>query len=105
MKNSFVCNKCKRNIKLKPKHIKTVTIEDDIERQYFKCPHCNAKYTIIYTNKESKENFEKLKMVYVKLADATISEEVVNYLVSEEKRLKNRNLEISNSYKKIYDED
>lgn len=103
MNPKLTCDKCKRQIKLKEKHIKTVKVDDDIERMYFKCPHCNIKYTIAYADKEYKENIDKIKIITVRLQDTKLAEEEVKALVMEEKKLKTRSLEISQRYRKKYE--
>jgi transcription elongation factor Elf1 len=99
----LICDKCKREIKLKQKHTKIVKVEGDIERMYFKCPHCNTKYTISYTDVEFRENIEKIKLIMFELSDKTLSEEKVKELVKARDRLIAKNKEISQGYRKKYE--
>lgn len=101
--SKLICDKCKREIKLKPKHTKIVKVEGEIERMYFKCPHCNTKYTISYTDGEFRNNIEKIKFVLVKLQDKTLLETEVIELVKQHDELVKRNKEISQNYRKKYE--
>lgn len=105
MNTKLTCNKCKRQIKIKQKHTKIVDVEADIQRMYFKCPHCNTKYTIAYTNTEFRENIEKIKIITVKLSDRSISKEEIDRLIKEQSVLVSINKEISQKYREIYDKE
>jgi predicted Zn finger-like uncharacterized protein len=99
----LICDKCKREIKLKQKHTKIVKVEGDIERMYFKCPHCNTKYTIAYTDIEFRANIVKIQSVSAKLQDRSLSQEKAETLVKEHNKLVSTNKEISQKYRKIYE--
>ncbi|MCM0648643.1 hypothetical protein NBE98_09680 [Clostridium swellfunianum] len=103
MNNKLICDKCKREIKLKQKHTKIVKIENDIERMYFKCHHCNTKYTISYTDDEFRKNINTLNVIRVKLADKSISVEAASELVKEYDTLMAKNKLISQGYRKKYE--
>lgn len=105
MNTKLSCNKCKRQIKIKQKHTKIIDVETDIQRMYFKCPHCNTKYTIAYTNTEFRENIEKIKIITVKLGDRSILKEEVDSLIREQSMLVSINKEISQKYREIYDKE
>lgn len=102
-KTQLICDKCKRQIKLKQKYIKIVKVEGDIERMYFKCPHCNTKYTIAYTDNEFRTNINNIQEIAVKLQDKTLNTEEVKALVKEHDKLVATNKEISQGYRTIYE--
>jgi hypothetical protein len=99
----LICDKCKREIKLKQKHTKIVIVEGDIERMYFKCPHCGKKYTIAYSDNEFRANIIKIQSVSVKLQDKNLPEEEVKSLVKEYDLLVAANKAISQEYRKKYE--
>jgi hypothetical protein len=99
----LMCDKCKRQIKLKQKHTKIVKVEGNIERMYFKCPHCNTKYTIAYSDDEFRSNITKIQEITVKLQDKSLPIEEVKALVKESDRLVAANKAISQKYRKVYE--
>lgn len=99
----LICDKCKREIKLKQKHTKVVKVEDDIERMYFKCPHCKTKYTIAYTDTEFRKNIERIKNIEVMFQDKTLLEDEAKNLLKEHDTLIALNKGISQSYREKYE--
>jgi hypothetical protein len=99
----LICDKCNREIKLKQKHTKIVKVENDIERMYFKCPHCGKKYTIAYSDNEFRANVVKIQMIHVKLPDKSLPKEEVEALVKEYDLLVATNKAISQKYRKLYE--
>jgi DNA-directed RNA polymerase subunit RPC12/RpoP len=99
----LICDKCKRKIKLKQKHTKVVKVEGDIERMYFKCPHCDTKYTIAYSDSKFRENVNRIQEITAKLRDIDLGDEEVESLVKEQKNLVALNKQISQNYRAIYE--
>lgn len=57
------CDKCKNEFEI---NIQTKKIDDNVVKQYIKCPFCEEEYTVIYLNeavKRYRENFKKAKTI------------------------------------------
>ncbi|GIM29816.1 hypothetical protein CPJCM30710_24820 [Clostridium polyendosporum] len=76
---------------------------------YFKCPHCSTKYTIVYSNHEFRTNIARIQVIVAELEKNVVSkenkltDEEIEILINDFEKLKKRNEEISQKYKKIYD--
>lgn len=103
MNNKLICDKCKRQIKLKQKHTKIVKVEGDIERMYFKCPHCSTKYTIAYTDDEFRGNIARIQEIAIKLKSKILDAKEVKALVKGQDKLIAANKAISKKYRNIYE--
>lgn len=58
MLNAIICDKCKKEFIMS---IKTEELENNIERAYLECPHCNKQYTSYYTNALVKVKQKRIK--------------------------------------------
>lgn len=76
---------------------------------YFKCPHCSTKYTIGYSNNEFKTNIARVQVIVAELEknvvnkENKLTDEEIEILINNFEKLKKRNEEISQKYKKIND--
>lgn len=76
---------------------------------YFKCPHCSTKYTIAYSDHEFRYNIARIQVIVAELERNVVSkknkliDEEIEILINDFQKLKKRNEEISQKYKKIYD--
>lgn len=64
MKNGLVntevsCDNCGEAFKIKK--LKTTWIDDNVQRTYFICPHCNKEYTSYYTDKRIRKNIKEIE--------------------------------------------
>lgn len=47
----------------------TKRIDDDIEKTYFLCPHCNHEYAVYFTDEAVRKLQKKLRIIYRKIID------------------------------------
>lgn len=53
MENTIVCNACREVFAVEKGQFRTVKA-DDLEIQYFVCPHCGEKYIVLATDSEMR---------------------------------------------------
>lgn len=65
-----MCNECRYTIALKEKSIETECIDIDrkIERQFFKCPNCGHKYTILITDQPMRDMINQRRAIQIRVA-------------------------------------
>lgn len=99
-----ICDNCSKEFKTKPSKVKTKFITDDIEKMYFKCPHCKTEYIIGYRNSEVRENISRILEIVesVNKGQGNLTEAQFSKLYSEYEELKDRNMELSNKCKAIF---
>lgn len=93
MKNMF-CDKCKKQFNFKENQVRIDTVADGVLRYFFKCPHCKNKFIIMYQDNEVRKNLKKMKQIQ---GGQNTEKDIDVY-----EKLYYRNLEISESYKKIF---
>lgn len=98
----IVCDECKKAFKFKRVRLKYKAINDDVERLYYKCPHCNKKYNAGFKNKEINCNLERMKEIS---NDIKINPKRSEELMIKWNNLKERNIEIMNSLTALYGEE
>ena len=62
-KLTCLCDKCKNEFDL---NIQTRKIDNNVVKQYIKCPFCEEEYTVMYLNEAVKtyiNNFKKAKTI------------------------------------------
>ena len=96
------CDDCKEKFKLKLKNIHRKEITEEINCTYFKCSHCGRKYMIAYEDNEFRDNIKKMDVLNKKMSLLTLSDEEYASVLDQHKKLHERNIEISRSYKKVY---
>ena len=62
--NAVFCDKCKKEFVIS---VKTEKLEDNIERVYFTCPHCDKQYTSYYTNVLIKKKQAEMRDIQEKI--------------------------------------
>ncbi|EQB3101459.1 hypothetical protein ACYIU4_002822 [Clostridium botulinum] len=103
-KNPVVtCDNCEEEFKLKQNRIRIETIEEEIERTYFKCPNCKHKFIIMFKDKEVKENLKEMDKIKLKIQESLKNKKDVGNFIDKYEKLYYRNLEISDKYKSLYD--
>lgn len=96
------CEGCNKSFKLKSIKLKYKTVKDDIQRLYYKCPHCKSKYTVGFKNDEINSNLERMKEISKEIKENPRSSEE---LMLKWNNLKARNLEIMNYLTELYGEE
>ncbi|MBU3171351.1 hypothetical protein [Clostridium estertheticum] len=96
------CDECNHKFKLKPSITKTEKIGEEVERTYFKCPKCKHKFIVVYKDKEFNNNLIEMDKLRERATGLSLSNEIFKKLMNSYNKLHGRNLEISNTYKKIY---
>ncbi|WP_313758553.1 hypothetical protein [Tissierella sp.] len=61
-----LCDECKKDFTV---NIKTEELNDNIEKVYFVCPHCNKEYTSYYTNVLIKKKQIKMRNIKGKIGE------------------------------------
>ena len=97
------CDNCHKEIKIRPKIVKTINITGDIERTFFKCPHCKAEYTISYTDTTFRENIQKINSTMLELQNKKLSKDEVHKLIDIKDELVKANKAISQGYRNTYE--
>ena len=65
----MLCNKCKREIVILPDEVQTVTLED-LDIQYFTCPHCGWKYVCFAADAKMRGLVEQRKAIFQQICAA-----------------------------------
>ncbi|MBY6800133.1 transglycosylase [Clostridium botulinum] len=55
------CDKCNKDFEINAKEKK---YKDGIVELYFKCPHCQERYTSFFTNKSIRQKQKKVRNLY-----------------------------------------
>lgn len=65
-----MCNECRYTFALKEESIETECIDIDrkIERQFFKCPNCGHKYTILITDQPMRDMINQRRAIQIRVA-------------------------------------
>lgn len=115
-----VCDKCYEHFSVKK--LESAVMEDDIsvEKNYFVCPSCGKEYVVNYADTKFRQNINRIIAIGDKIAQlrAVIKgkkkvsgEEYVkrynefNSLLTEQRKLIDRNKAISQKYKEKYKEE
>lgn len=99
------CNSCRKEFKLKKSMIRKEWVTSEIERSFFICPHCKRKYTICYEDNEFRDNIEKMSKLRKRMSELNLDINNIQAkdIIEEYKKYHERNIEISKSYRAIYD--
>lgn len=63
---AFCNEKCMRQFKLH--EFETITLDEDIERTFFTCPHCKHEYTVHYADAGVRKLQEKMRGIHKQMA-------------------------------------
>lgn len=81
-------------------------IAPDIIEEFFECPHCHAQYTILVTDKETRDKISKRESLHRKYRKAMKARPktalYLDYLMAEDERLKKEIAEATRALKKRY---
>lgn len=102
-----ICDKCKNEFKLKHKLIKVKVIVNQItgeriERHFFNCSKCRARYIFMYQDDEIKQNMVEMNLIKQKASELRCGDPRYERLMHQYEKLYFKNITISESYKKIY---
>lgn len=99
------CDNCHKEFKIRQKIVKTEKLDNDVERTYFKCPHCKKEYTIAYADNEFRANIQEINNIFKKLQDngKQLTDEEIKQFVEKKDKLIKANKNISQKYRKIYE--
>ncbi|MCY7486625.1 hypothetical protein [Paenibacillus alvei] len=62
------CNECSKEFRIVSIQVKPV--KDDIEKNYFDCPHCNSEYLVSYTDTSIRALQKKIQKALAKIGNA-----------------------------------
>lgn len=64
-----MCNECRYTFALKEESIETECIDIDrkIERQFYKCPNCGHKYTILITDQPMRDMINQRRAIAIRI--------------------------------------
>ncbi len=97
------CDECKHEFKFKPKIIKVKVFKDSgVERHYFQCPKCKHSYLVVYKDQEFKDNVKEMEIIHQKASELRENDPRYERLMDQHSRLHQRNLQISEGYKRVY---
>lgn len=98
------CDNCHKVFKIRQKITKSEKLDNDVERTYFRCPHCKKEYTIAYADDEFKVNIQEINDIFKKLQDngKQLTDEEIKDLVDRKDMLVKTNKDISQKYRKVY---
>lgn len=96
------CDECKHKFKLKPSKIKIEKVTEEVERTYFVCPKCKHRFIVIYKDKELNDNLIKMESIRKKAGKLNPKKKEFKELLDKYNELYERNLKISNQYRKVY---
>ena len=81
-------------------------IAPDIIEEFFECSHCHAHYTILVTDKETRDKISKRESLHRKYRKAMKARPktalYLDYLMAEDERLKKEIAEATRALKKRY---
>lgn len=66
MENTVVCNACFEMFTIEKEHLEVAKAED-LEVQYFSCPHCGKKYIALVTDSEMRRLIATTKEISMRL--------------------------------------
>lgn len=98
--SEIYCNECEQTFET---DIKEREIEKDIIEQFFSCPHCGQKYTIIITDKKMRRKIRKRQQIqeeYKRAVRNRASEFHLRMIQRRDEALKRELLEMSAEMKR-----
>lgn len=106
----IVCDKCKtesspQDIKIERKVIGTDEEDDEVEEQFFTCPHCKQKYVFLVTDRKMRLMIQKRGQLLHKIARGRQNrapEVLFHKWIAEDTALKNELLERSKKLKETW---
>ena len=102
-----MCNECRYTFALKEESIETECIDIDrkIERQFFKCPNCGHKYTILITDQPMRDMINQRRAIAIRIQNLEGKKQIVKIkkLEKEDESLKEQILERGQQLKAEYE--
>lgn len=102
-----ICNECRYTFALKEESIETECIDIDrkIERQFYKCPNCGHKYTILITDQPMRDMINQSRAIAIRIQKLAGKKKIVKIkkLEKEDESLKEQIWERWQELKKEFD--
>lgn len=100
-----MCNKCRYTFALKEESIETECIDIDrkIERQFFKCPNCGHKYTILISDPQMRDMINQRAVIRERIGMLRSHGFNGDELAEQDEDLKNEIWERGQELKKEFD--
>lgn len=102
-----MCNECRYTFALKKESIETECIDIDrkIERQFFKCPNCGHKYTILITDQPMRDMINQRAVIRERIGMLRSHGFNGDELAEQDEELKNEIWERGQQLKEEYEKD
>lgn len=100
-----MCNECRYTFALKEESIETECIDIDrkIERQFFKCPNCGHKYTILISDPQMRDMINQRAVIRERIGMLRSHRFNGDELAEQDEDLKNEIWERGQELKKEFD--
>ena len=102
-----MCKECRYTFALKEESIETECIDIDrkIERQFYKCPNCGHKYTILITDQPMRDMINQRQAIEIRIQKLAGKKQIVKIkkLEKEDESLKEQIWERGQELKKEFD--
>ena len=100
-----MCNECRYTFALKEESIETECIDIDrkIERQFFKCPNCGHKYTILISDPQMRDMINQRAVIRDRIRILREHNFTGDELAEQDEDLKNEIWERAQQLKEEYD--
>lgn len=105
--SEVICNECKNTFRIDEGSIETECIDfkRKIEMQFFRCPNCGHKYTILITDQPMRDMINQRRAIAIRIQKLAGKKQIVKIkkLEKEDESLKEQIWERGQELKKEFD--
>lgn len=78
------CNQCNERFRIMS--IQAKLVKDDIEKNYFDCPHCNSEYLVSYTDTSIRALQKKIQKSLAKIGNANYDKAAAHKMLRKQRQ-------------------